>query len=62
MTQLVGAAEIAERLGAGRTSVVHDWRRRHADFPNPVASLSMGHVWFWPDVEQWAKTTGRLPR
>jgi predicted DNA-binding transcriptional regulator AlpA len=58
--QLVGAAEIADRLGLGRGSVVHDWRRRHPDFPAPVATLSMGLVWVWPDVEAWARRTGRL--
>lgn len=56
---LVGVAEIAERLGVG-TSVVHDWRRRHADFPQPVARLRMGLVWEWPNVERWARSTGRL--
>ena len=60
MRQLVGAAEIAERLGVKRAHLVHDWRRRHEDFPEPVAELSMGLVWAWPDVEAWAKRTGRL--
>ena len=60
MDQLVGAAEIAERLGSKRTSFVHDLRRRHPDFPEPVAELSAGLVWAWPDVEAWARATGRL--
>jgi hypothetical protein len=58
--QLVGAAEIAARLGSARTSLVHDLRRRHPDFPEPVARLQAGLVWAWPDVEAWARTTGRL--
>jgi hypothetical protein len=58
--QLVGAAEIAARLGSKRTSFVHDLRRRHPDFPAPVAELSAGLVWAWPDVEAWARATGRL--
>ena len=29
MTDLVGAAEIATRLGVGKSTVVHDWRYRH---------------------------------
>jgi hypothetical protein len=59
--ELVGAAEIAERLiTSGQTSIVHDWRRRHPDFPQPVTTLKAGHVWAWPDVEAWAKKTGRL--
>ena len=60
MDQLVGAAEIAARLTpSGQTSIVHDWRRRYSDFPQPVATLKAGHVWAWPDVEKWAKATGR---
>jgi transposase-like protein len=57
---LVGAAEIAKRLGVARPNVVHDWRRRHADFPEPVAHLRQALVWNWPDVERWARMTGRL--
>ena len=60
MDQLVGAAEIAERLGSNRTTYVHDLRRRHPDFPTPVATLKSGYVWAWPDVEKWARATGRL--
>jgi hypothetical protein len=45
---LVGVAEIAERPGVA-TSVVHDWRRRHADFPEPVLRLRL--VWTWNEVE-----------
>jgi transposase-like protein len=56
---LVGVAEIADRLGVG-TSVVHDWRRRHSDFPKPLVRLRMGLVWAWPQVDRWARSTGRL--
>ena len=56
---IVGAAEIAERLGVARPQVVHDWRRRHADFPQPVAVVSRVGLWYWPDVERWARATGR---
>ena len=65
MDELVGAAEIAERLTeSGQTSIVHDWRRRYPKgsknaFPEPVATLSAGLVWAWPDVARWAKATGR---
>ncbi len=58
--QLVGAAEIAERLGLASPSVVRDWRRRHPDFPTPVLQLKMGSIWHWPAVEAWARSTGRL--
>jgi len=56
---LVGAAEIASRLGVVRETV-HLWRRRAIDFPEPIAKLERVLVWNWPDVEHWAKATGRL--
>lgn len=61
MNELVGASEIAKRCGVTRTQAVHMWRIRYEDFPKPVASLDMGLVWYWPEVERWAKKTGRLP-
>ncbi|MGH9177544.1 MAG: DNA-binding protein [Acidimicrobiales bacterium] len=60
MNDLVGATEIAQRLGVARPQVVYSWRRRPLDFPAPVAKLSIGLVWAWPDVEAWARRTGRL--
>lgn len=57
---LVGAAEIAERLGLSHTQSVHTLRRRDPAFPEPVARLRQALVWSWPDVEQWARDTGRL--
>jgi len=57
---LVGASEIAERLHLASTSVIHDWRRRHPDFPQPIRELSMGLLWRWPDVENWARITNRM--
>ena len=56
---LVGAAEIAERLGIKRPHLIHDWRRRHAEFPQPVVELKGTLIWLWPEVEQWASRTGR---
>lgn len=61
MDKLVGTAEIAERLGLTDPRTVHSWRRRYPDFPPPVATLKTALVWAWPDVERWARTTGRLP-
>jgi hypothetical protein len=58
--QLVGAAEIATRLGMKQNHVVHEWRRRYEDFPEPAAVLTQGMVWVWPDVQRWARKTGRL--
>jgi predicted DNA-binding transcriptional regulator AlpA len=59
VTLLVGAAEIAARLGLSRPQIVHTWRRRYPDFPEPVLVLDMGHLWYWPAVEAWAKRSGR---
>ena len=57
---LVGAAEIAERLKLAQVQTVHLWRRRYGDFPSPIAQLRQALIWYWPDVESWAKRTGRL--
>lgn len=57
---LVAAVEIAQRLGVARPQVVYDWRRRHPDFPEPVAQVGNVSVWAWTDVEAWAVKTGRL--
>jgi len=58
--QLVGAAEIAERLGVANSQVIHVWRGRHPDFPEPITKLKTAMIWYWPDVERWAITTGRF--
>jgi hypothetical protein len=59
--QLVGAHEIAERLDVFGPQVIHNWRRRYTDFPEPVAKLQTALIWSWPDIERWARQTGRLP-
>ncbi|MGE0881529.1 MAG: hypothetical protein AB7L13_23895 [Acidimicrobiia bacterium] len=62
MDQLVTAQEIADHLGLSHPDVVHNWRRRHPDFPSPV--IDKGHnvrLWFLPDVEKWAKANDRWP-
>jgi hypothetical protein len=59
VNDLVGADEIADRLDVSARQVVHTWRRRHPDFPQPVAKLRQGYIWAWPDVQAWARKTGR---
>jgi predicted DNA-binding transcriptional regulator AlpA len=56
---LVGAHEIAERLGLSHAQSVHTLRRRHADFPEPVATLKTALIWDWRQVLTWAVRTGR---
>ncbi|MGB1506891.1 MAG: hypothetical protein ACPHDT_15560 [Acidimicrobiales bacterium] len=57
---LVGAHEIAERLEVSRPQVVHVWRKRYDDFPEPVATLRSALIWDWTQVESWARESGRL--
>lgn len=58
---LVGTEEIARRLEVARRQTVHVWRSRYEDFPTPVAVVDRTMVWYWPDVEEWARATGRMP-
>lgn len=56
---LVGAAEIAQRLGTHKQTV-HLWRRRNLGFPAPIAELERALIFDWTEVEAWARETGRL--
>jgi len=58
--ELVSVSEIASRAHRP-ISTVQSWRRRHRDFPQPVASLAAGPVWRWPTVQNWIdyRTTRR---
>jgi|GEM_PF-238279 Predicted nucleic acid-binding protein, contains PIN domain len=51
-SHLVGIAEIAARSGRS-TNTIQSWRRRHPDFPTPVAQLATGPVWSWTPVAEW---------
>ena len=59
-SELVSVSEIAARARRP-ISTIQSWRRRHHDFPVPVASLAAGPVWTWPVVERWIddRTTRR---
>jgi predicted nucleic acid-binding protein len=60
--ELVSVSEIAAHARRP-ISTVQSWRRRHGDFPQPVASLAAGPVWTWPVVERWiADRSGRSAR
>lgn len=56
--ELVGAHEIAKRLGWERSTVAN-WAVRYDDFPKPVAWLHAGRIWRWSEVRAWAERTGR---
>lgn len=49
---LVGVHEIAERANV-KPNTVNVWRRRHSNFPKAVATLAIGQVWNWSEVEAW---------
>jgi predicted DNA-binding transcriptional regulator AlpA len=57
-TELVIAADIAERLGISRPRV--SVLAVRPDFPRPVGRLGRSDVWYWTSVERWARETGRL--
>jgi hypothetical protein len=68
---LVGVEEIAGRLGASRQAVTA-WQRRSwpsgerggktVRHPTLLAVVSgRVAVYSWPEVERWARATGRLP-
>lgn len=56
--EVVGAVEIARRLGVGR-GTVDQWRQRDL-FPAPSWAVGGRPAWDWPDIEAWAKETDRL--
>lgn len=63
---LVGAAEVAERLGWHRRDGEPDSRRvsvalLRKHLPEPLARLRSGPVWQWSDVAAAALTRGWLP-
>jgi hypothetical protein len=58
--QLVSASDIAHRLGLPRRQAVHWYLRNDDTFPEPVARVGNSGrrpvlIWYWPDVEAWAK-------
>jgi hypothetical protein len=58
---LVGAAEAAELLSIGRAALC-ERRRRHRNFPAPVADLRCGPVWFRWQIQAYQAEEARLGR
>lgn len=56
---LVSAAEVARLAGVGRAAV-SNWRRRHADFPEPVPLSGATPMFRLIDVEKWLRGQGKL--
>jgi hypothetical protein len=59
-TELVGAADIAARLGISRARV--SVLTSGPGFPQPLGRLGRSDVGRWSSVERWARETGRLDR
>ena len=59
-TPKVTAAEIARLAGVGRAAV-SNWRKRHADFPEPVGGTSSSPEFDLAQVEEWLHGQGKLP-
>lgn len=63
---LVGSNEIAQRLGFRHPQTVHHYKNQDPTFPKPILAVGgtrIGtHIWYWPEVERWARRTGRLPK
>ena len=55
----VTAAQIARLAGVGRAAV-SNWRRRHADFPQPVGGTPASPAFALTDVEAWLAANGKL--
>ncbi|MFD7122891.1 MULTISPECIES: N-6 DNA methylase [Streptomyces] len=55
----VTAAGIARLAGVGRAAV-SNWRRRHADFPQPVGGTAASPSFALADVERWLRDQGKL--
>ena len=53
------------RLGLKRVQELHYYRRSDPSFPEAVFRVAEArggaHVWYWPDIERWARRKGRLP-
>jgi hypothetical protein len=58
---LVGLAEAAELAGIGRAALSLR-RRQHGNFPEPVAELRCGPVWFRWQIETYLVDEKRLGR
>lgn len=62
ISDVVSVAEISMRAGRS-VNTIQSWRRRHADFPTPLAELAAGPIWSWPTVADWiaSRSSPRRP-
>jgi predicted nucleic acid-binding protein len=55
---LVSVSEIAARTGHP-VNTIQSWRRRHSDFPAPIAQLAAGPIWSWGPIKDWIEARDR---
>ena len=55
--RVVAQAEVTQMLGLSRKRVSQ--LTNSEDFPEPVGTLTVGRVWSYDDVKEWAERTGR---
>jgi len=56
---LIGIHEITLMLGISRQRV-DKISRTDPGFPEPAAELHAGRIWRRSDIEDWARSTGRI--
>ena len=58
---LIDSQVVAEILGLTHRNSVTTYLRRYDDMPRPVVELGDGRVRLWlrPEIERWARATGR---
>jgi predicted DNA-binding transcriptional regulator AlpA len=58
---LIDSQVVAEILGLTHRNTVTSYLRRYPDMPRPVVELGTGRVRLWlrPEIEAWARQTGR---
>lgn len=61
VSDLVDSQQIAERLGVERKTVTSWVARTRLGFPEAKLRRDRCAFWAWPEVEAWARRTGRLP-
>ena len=59
-TATVTASGIASLAGVGRAAV-SNWRRRYADFPQPVGGSAASLAFDLRAVENWLQEQGKVP-
>jgi hypothetical protein len=59
---LLDAQGVADLLGLSHRNSVSSYQTKYPDMPRPVVVLGKGRIRLWlrPQIESWARTTGRM--